>query len=87
MIKKISDPPGADPESLSAYGAYCLIKDLLKKRVRIRRKMDSLEDEYDEICRTIARLAPPGSKDLSDDIKDFCFYRSVNSESLENPND
>lgn len=59
--------------------AYYHVRDLLKKRVRIRRKMDAVEFEYDNICRIIARLAPPGSQDLSDDIDDFCFRRPINS--------
>ena len=75
MTKKISDP------------SYYHIKGLLKKRVRIRRKIDALNRECDYISGIIARLAPPGSNDLSDNIDDFCFYRSVNIESLENPND
>ena len=75
MTNKISDP------------AYYHIKDLLKKRIRIRRKIDALNRELDYISDIIARHAPPGSNDLSDNIDDFCFYRrSVNIETLENPN-
>lgn len=86
MTKKISDPPGADLAPLAADAAYYLIKGLLKKRISIRRKIDALNLEYDNVSGIIARLAPPGSYDLSNDIDDFCFYRSVNTESLENPN-
>ena len=75
MTNKISDP------------AYYHIKDLLKKRILIRRKMDALNREFDYVSGIIARLAPSGSDVLSDNIDDFCFYRSVNIDSLENPND
>lgn len=86
MTKKISDPPGADPAPLPADSAYYLIKGLLKKRISIRRKIDALNFEYDNLSGIIARLAPSGSDVLSNNIDDFCFYRSINTESLEDSN-
>ena len=58
MTKKISDPSSADLAPLAADAAYYVIKGLLKKRISIRRKMDALDSEFDNICRIIARLAP-----------------------------
>jgi len=86
MTKKISGTPGADLASLPVDAAYYHVKDLLKKRIKIRRKIDALNRECDYISGIIARLAPSGSDVLSDNIDDFCFYRSINTESLENPN-
>ena len=72
MTKKISDPICDDLAPLGADAAYYLVKGLLKKRISIRRKIDALTLEYDNISGIISRLSPSGSSvDLfADDIEE-----------------
>ena len=81
MANKISDSP------LAADAAYYLIKGLLKKRISIRRKIDALNLEYDNVSGIIQRLAPSGSDVHSNNIDAYCFFRSVDLDTLENHND